>query len=102
VDIIEFSKMAIQMIVSGNDIPIIPETKGYFERIIFIVQQNVVLRVENAELKAFRQMWKAFKSKRGNRSAFVLCSPSKGTIRDDMESFEQKYLKEAKSGKVKS
>jgi len=70
--------------------------------VVFLLQQGDVLKAENAELKAFRQMWKAFKSKRGNRSAFVLCSPSKGTIRDDMESFEQKYLKEAKSGKVKS
>ena len=91
-DIIEFSKMAIQMIVSGNDIPIIPETKGYFERIIFIVQQNVVLRVENAELKAFRQMWEEFCVNEGDLVKVVNCIKRR---------YEQKYLKEAKSGRFK-
>ena len=66
------------------------------DNIIALLQQGEAdskeLKITKEELKRVWQMWEEFKLNRGDRSAFVLCKPSKGTIRDDMESLQQKYF----------
>jgi len=48
--------MAIQMIISGNDIPLLPETKGHFERIISLLEQG-------EENKKYKQIVEKMKNK---------------------------------------
>ena len=45
--------------------------------------------------EAYEKMWGTFKHERGCTYA-VIESPELGTIADDMNKYEQKYLKEAK------
>ena len=70
--VIEFCKMAIQMIISGNDIPLLPETKGYFERIIALLQQS----------EAHKAMWRDLKERNISQD---------WRIGEDLEEIEQRY-----------
>ena len=65
--------------------------------VISLLRQGEVnskeLKIVKEELKKVWQMWEEFKFKRGDTYA-ILEQPDKGTIRDDMNNFEQKYFKE--------
>ena len=88
----EEKKLDIQGLGSGSNIgrvkqEDIDEVKNHWNQLIDLFKQG-------KENKVYKMMWEKFKFNRGDRSAFVVCKPCKGTIKDDMESLEHKYLKE--------
>jgi len=88
----EFCKMAIQMIISGNDIPLLPETKGYFERIIALLQQG----------EKYWQMWEEFKSHWGtyNFNESLGLISVKGITNDLEQKYFPKEEKENEESKI--
>ena len=83
-EVIEFCKMAIQTIINGNDIPLLPETKGYFERIISLLKQE-------KENKKYEKMWEELKKV----DRYASCPASRAYLIDyrEIERLEEKYLK---------
>jgi hypothetical protein len=73
----EFCKMAILMIISGQDIPLLPETKGYFERIISLLEQgekykNIVDDLENWDVRRVMEIPQKYLGIQGGAMQYII------------------------------